>query len=162
MLECEIKEFDIKYAKEISEIIYDNLYKINIKDYGKEYIDEVSKYFTENEIIKNFPNREKSYVAIYNNKVVGTASIDKFRGDTTGRKYIILTVFIKISNHKQGIGRLLINKIEEYAKSINAKEIVIPASIYGCEFYEKLGYEYLNGKKELNEEKEYTMIKKMN
>lgn len=152
----EIKEYQEKYAKEISNIVITNMYEINIKDHGKEIIDKLSKHFTEEEIKKNYPKRTKNYIAIEENKVVGTISIDKFRGDLTGTKYIILTVFVKIEKHHQGIGTMLIKKIEDY---IGVKELYIPASIYGCEFYRKLGYDYLNGKKELNEDKEYTLVK---
>ena len=155
----EIKEYQEKYAKEISNIVITNMYEINIKDHGKEIINKLSKHFTEEEIKKNYPKRTKNYIAIEENKVVGTISIDKFRGDLTGTKYIILTVFVKIEKHHQGIGTMLIKRIEDYAKSIGVKELYIPASIYGCEFYRKLGYDYLNGKKELNEDKEYTLVK---
>lgn len=51
-----IVEYDEKYAKEMSKIIITNMYEINIKDYGKEVIDKISKHFTEEEIKKNFPN----------------------------------------------------------------------------------------------------------
>lgn len=155
----EIKEYQEKYAKEISNIVITNMYEINIKDHGKEIIDKLSKHFTEEEIKKNYPKRTKNYIAIEENTVVGTISIDKFRGDLTGTKYIILTVFVKIEKHHQGIGTMLIKKIEDYAKSIGVKVLYIPASIYGCEFYRKLDYDYLNGKKELNEDKEYTLVK---
>ena len=155
----EIKEYQEKYAKEISNIVITNMYEINIKDHGKEIIDKLSKHFTEEEIKKNYPKRTKNYIAIEENKVVGTISIDKFRGDLTGTKYIILTVFVKIEKHHQGIGTMLIKKIEDYAKSIGVKELYIPASIYGCEFYRKLGYDYLDGIKEQNEDKEYTLVK---
>lgn len=155
----EIKEFKEEYAKEMSDIIITNMYEINIKDHGKDIIDRISKHFTEDEIKRNFPNRDKCFVAIENNKVLGTASISKFRGDESGTKYIILTVFVKMENHHQGIGKMLMQEIEKYAVSIGAKQLVIPASIYGLEFYQKLGYDYLYGKKELNEDKEYTLVK---
>lgn len=160
MNNIEIKEYDEKYAKEMSDIIITNMYEINIKDHGKEVIDKISKHFAEEEIKENFPNKEKCYVAEKDGKVVGTASISKFRGDKTGYKYIIQTVFVNMENHHQGIGTLLINKIEEYAKSINANELVIPSSIYGLEFYRKLGYDYLNEKQ--NEDKEYWLVKYFN
>ena len=154
-----IDEYNEKYAKEMSDIIITNMYEINIKDHGKKVIDRLSKHFTEEEIKKNYPKRIKNYVAIEENKVVGTISIDRLRGDETGKKYIILTLFVKLEKHNQGIGTMLIKKIEEYAKTINAKEVYIPASIYGCEFYHKLGYDYLDGKKEQNEDKEYILVK---
>lgn len=154
-----VVEYDDKYAKEMSKIIITNMYEINIKDHGKEVIDRISKHFTEEEIKKHFPNRTKCFVALDNERVVGTASIDRFRGDKTGTKYIILTVFVRKENHKQGIGKRLIKEIEKYAVQLGIKELIIPASVYGCEFYRKLGYDYLDGKKEQNEDKEYILVK---
>ncbi|HJJ10162.1 MAG TPA: GNAT family N-acetyltransferase [Clostridiaceae bacterium] len=155
----EIKEYQEEYAKEMSNIIITNMYEINIKDHGKEIIDKLSKHFTEEEIKKNYPKRIKNYVAIEESEVVGTISINNLRGDTTGTKYIILTLFVKMEKHHQGIGTMLIKKIENYARSVGAKELYIPASIYACEFYRKLGYDYLDGIKEQNEDKEYTLVK---
>ena len=154
-----IEEFKEEYAKELSDIILSNMYTINIKDHGKEIIDSLAVLFTEEEIKKNFPNRVKSFMAIKDGTVVGTASIDRLRGDETGKKYIILTVFVKMENHRQGIGKMLMEAVESYAATIDAEEIVIPASVYACEFYRKLGYDYLNGIKEQNEEKEYILVK---
>ena len=156
----EIVEYKNEFAKELSEIILNNLYKINIKEQGKNVIDKISKQFTEEEIKKNFQKRVKCLVALKNNKVVGTASIDRFRGDETGKKYIILTVFVKIENHNQGIGKKLIKKIEDIANTIGCKELVILSSVYACEFYRKFGFDYIDGKKIQNEDKEYTLVKK--
>ena len=88
----EIVDYKAEYAKELSEIILDNIYKVNIKDHGKEVIDRIAKHFTEDEIKSKFPKRFKSLVALKNGKVVETASIDKYNGDTTNTKYIILSV----------------------------------------------------------------------
>ncbi len=156
----EIVEYKNEYAKALSEIILSNMYKINIKEHGKDVIDKISKHFTEDEIKKNFPNRTKCLIALKDNKVVGTASIDKYRGDETGEKYIILTVFVKMQNHHQGIGRKLIAKIEDIAINIGCKELVIPSSVYACGFYRKFGFDYLDGKKIQNEDKEYILIKR--
>lgn len=163
----EIKEYEEKYAKGMSEIIRDNLYTINIKDYGKEVIDKIARHFTEEEIQKNFPERVKCFVALKDEKVIGTASLDLIKDmygikiEDNKDKYIILTVFIKKENQHQGVGTKLIEKIEKYACEIGAKELIIPASIYGCEFYKKMGYDYYNGIKELNKDGEYVLSKKI-
>lgn len=98
--------------------------------------------------------------SIKNEKVVGTASIDRYKGDKTGKKYIVLTVFVKIKNHRQGIGKELIENIEKIAVNVGCKELVIPSSVYACEFYRKFGFDYLDGKKIQNEDKEYILTKK--
>ena len=163
----EIREYEEKYSKDISEIILNNLYKINIKDHGKEVIDRIAKHFTEEEIKRNFPERVKCFVAINDGKIVGTASLDVVKDmygvhiDNNKDKYIILTVFIKMENQQQGIGKLLIKEIEKYALQIGAKELIIPASIYGCEFYRKMGYEFYHGIKTPNKDGEYILSKNM-
>ena len=103
-------------------------------------------------------SRTKVFIALENDVVVGTAGLDKSWYNDDG-EYWILTVFVDIAHHKQGIGKMLIHKIEEFAKKMNFKKLVIPASITACEFYHKLGYKYKNDKKELNKDKMYIMEK---
>ena len=158
----EIKEYEEIYAKEMSDIILSNLYTITIKDHGKEIVDGIAKYFTEEQIKKNFDKRVKCYVAILDGKVVGTASLDDFHGNTVENRYMIKTVFVDMDYHKHGIGSQLMRKIEDYAKEIGTKEIIILSSIYALDFYLKLGYDFKDGLKTLNEEKEYTLIKQIN
>ena len=150
----EIREYEEKYANEMSKI----LLEVNSKDYGIEYCKKSAEEFTSHKIKENFGKRTKVLVALENGVVVGTAGIDKSWYNNDG-EYYILTVFIDIAHHKQGIGKILIKELEKFAKQISAKRLVILASIAGCEFYHKLGYEYVNGKKELNEEQMYVMEK---
>lgn len=154
----EIKEYDNKYAQEMSKIIIQNLLEVNSKDYGLEFVKKSVKDFTPEEIKKIFPKRTKVFVALEDNKVIGTAGLDKSWYNDDG-EYWILTVFVDIAHHKQGIGKMLIRELEKFALTISVKKLVIPASITGCEFYHKLGYEYANGKKEFNKEKMYIMEK---
>ncbi len=52
-----------------------------------------------------------------------------------------------MQNHHQGIGKKLIENIEDIAINIGCKELIIPASVYACEFYRKFGFDYLDDKK---------------
>lgn len=154
----EIKEYEDKYAEEISRIVIQNLLEVNSKDYELEYCQNSANDFTVDKILKNFNKRTKVFVALENGVVIGTAGLDKSWYNDDG-EYWILTVFVDIAHHKQGIGKMLIEKIEEFAKEMKFKKLVIPASITACEFYHKLGYEYKDSKKELNEDKMYIMGK---
>jgi len=153
-----ITEYQEKYAKEMSDIIIKNLLEVNSKDYGMEYCKKWAEEFTVDKIIENFSTRSKVLVALKDNLVVGTAGLDKSWYSDDG-EYYILTVFVDISHHKQGIGKMLITELEKFSKEIPAKRLVILASIAGCEFYHKLGYEYVNDKKELNDQQMYMMEK---
>ncbi len=157
-----------KYAKGMSEIILSNLYTITIKDHGKEVVDRIARHFTEEEIKKNFPDRVKCFVAVDEDKVLGTASIDNIKSmygvevENSANKYIILTVFTHLEYQHQGIGKALIQKIDEYASNIGAEEVIILASVYGLEFYKKLGYDFYKGNNSQNEDGEYILSKNFN
>lgn len=157
-MEIKITEYKEEYAKQMSDIIVRNLVEVNSKDYGIECAKKHAEAFSVEKIKEDFPKRTKVYVALDGEKVVGTAGLGKSWYSDDG-EYYVLTVFVDMNYHKQGIGKMLIRKIEEYANEIKAKRLVVPASIFGCEFYHKLGYEYLNGEKVLNEEKMYIMEK---
>ena len=153
----EIKEYDETYVEQISTIIIRNLLEINVKDYGVEKVQEMAKDFTVEKLKDALKNRKKVFVAIKNNEVVGTAGIDVswYNPD----EYYILTVFVKPENHGEGIGRLLIKAIEDYAIHSNFKKLIISASITAHEFYYKLGYRYKDNQKVLNNDNMYLMEK---
>ena len=153
----EIKEYNETYVEQISTIIIRNLLEVNVKDYGAKKVHEMAKDFTVEKLKDTLKNRKKVFVAIKDNKVVGTAGIDVswYNPD----EYYVLTVFVKPENHGEGIGHLLIKAIENYAIHSNFKKLIIPASITAHEFYYKLGYRYKDNQKVLNEENMYLMEK---
>ena len=153
----EIKEYNETYVEQISTIVIRNLLEVNAKDYGVEKVQEMAKDFTVEKLKNTLKNRKKVFVAIKDNDVVGTAGIDVswYNPD----EYYVLTVFVKPENHGEGIGRLLIKTIENYAIHSNFKKLIIPASITAHEFYYKLGYRYKDNRKVLNEENMYLMEK---
>lgn len=153
----EIKEYEEKYIEQISNIIIRNLMEINSKDYEIERIQEMCKDFAVDKLKDTLSSRKKVFVALINDEVVGTAGIDKswYNDD----EYWILTVFVRPENHGQSIGKRLIETIEDFAKTLPTKKLVIPASITAHEFYFKLGYRYKNGTKELNDNNIYIMEK---
>lgn len=152
-----IEEYNEKYLEQISNIIIQNLLTVNSKDYGIEKVKKMAKEFSVENLKNTFSKRKKVFVALIDDKVIGTAGIEKswYNDD----EYWILTVFVKPENHSQGIGRKLIEKIEEFASTLPIKKLIIPASITANGFYYKLGYRYKDGKKELNDEDMYIMEK---
>ena len=61
--------------------------------------------------------------------------------------------------HGQGIGSYIIDTLETDELFLRAERIEIPASITAAEFYRKKGYDYKNGRKELDNEQHYRMEK---
>ena len=83
------------------------------------------------------------YVICDGEKIVGTGTIAPYWGSET--ESILLTIFILPDWQGRGLGRLLIETLEqdEYAK--RAGRIEIPASLTAVNFYRHLGYDYKNG-----------------
>ena len=152
-----IVEYKEKYLEQISNVIIQDLLTVNSNDYGIERVKKMAEDFTVEKLQNSLSKRKKVFVALIDDNVVGTAGIDK--SWNSDDEYWILTVFVKPENHGQGIGKKLIEKIEEYATTLPVKKLIIPASITAHEFYYKLGYKYKDGKKELNDEDMYIMEK---
>ena len=77
----------------------------------------------------------------------------------TLKESILLTIFVLPEFHGKGIGRKIINTLEQDEFFVRATRIEIPASITATEFYRKFGYDYKNGVKELDEEYHYRLEK---
>ena len=152
-----IVEYKEKYLEQISNVIIQDLLTVNSNDYGIERVKKMAEDFTVEKLQNSLSKRKKVFVALIDDNVVGTSGIDKswYSDD----EYWILTVFVKPENHGQGIGKKLIEKIEEYATTLPVKKLIIPSSITAHEFYYKLGYKYKDGKKELNDDDMYIMEK---
>jgi GNAT superfamily N-acetyltransferase len=72
---------------------------------------------------------------------------------------ILLTIFVLAEFQGKGIGRKIIQTLEQDEYALRAKRIEIPASVTGTEFYRKMGYDYKNGVKELEDGVMYRLEK---
>ena len=90
-------------------------------------------------------------------EVIGVGSISSFWGSLT--ESILLTIFVLPELHSKGIGRYIIQTLEQDELFLRADRIEIPASITAVDFYKKTGYDYKNNVKELDEEGHYRLEK---
>ena len=83
------------------------------------------------------------YVAKENGKIIGCGGIGAYWGSLT--ESWIFTVFVHPDYQRKGVGRKIIEFLEndEYAKRAN--RIEIKAAMSAIPFYRKLGYEHKNG-----------------
>ncbi len=125
-----VRKFKKEDAKKVSNLIRRCLLEVNIKDYSKKIMDRMVKHFAPSQIIKNSKERIV-FVAVENDKILGTASI---------KENIILTVFVNPNIHNKGIGSKLMNKVENLAKKNGYKTVKLPSSLTSFEFYKKRGY----------------------
>jgi len=119
-------------------------------------MEKLAKVYDSGKVL-NIANYAHMYVFEWNGKIVGTGSISSFWGSKT--ESILLTIFVLPEFHGKGIGRKIINTLEQDEFYVRATRIEIPASITATEFYRKFGYDYKNGVKELDEEYHYRLEK---
>lgn len=97
------------------------------------------------------------YVVCDKARIVGCGAITGYWGSTT--ESILLTIFVLPEYQRKGIGKQIIQTLEQDDYFLRANRIEIPASITAVEFYRKMGYEYKNGIKELDDEQVYRLKK---
>lgn len=139
-----IRRFLRKDVEAIQSLIIENLSTVNKLDTDPKKITNTINSFTIERIIQQ-SKRSHMYVAedVNTHELVGTASIAPFWNSLT--ESIILTVFTKVNNHKQGIGRQLFEAIYQDDFFIRSHRIEIPSSLYAVGFYKKMGFSYKNG-----------------
>ena len=151
-----IRRFKDEDALEVSELIAYTLRTVNIKDYTEKQIEHTISTLTPEKLI------EKSkwthfYVVCVDEKIIGCGAIGPYWGST--EESSLFTIFVLPEYHGKGIGKKIIEVLEQDEYFLRAKRIEIPASITACEFYLKQGYNYKNGINKIDEERLYRLEK---
>ena len=138
----EIRRFTEADAEAAAQVVAETVVISNSADYPPEYIEHLKR--THNAAMLTQRAKEgHMYVVCDGDKIVGTGTIAPFWGSET--ESIFLTIFVLPEYQGKGLGRLIIETLEqdEYAK--RASRIEIPASLTAVNFYRHLGYDYKNG-----------------
>lgn len=151
-----IRKFQTEDAKEVSALIGKTLRTVNIKDYSEEYVEANVSSHSPDVLIKRAKDGHM-YVVCYDSQIVGCGAIAGYWGSTT--ESILLTVFVLPEYQGKGIGKLIIQTLEQDEFFLRAKRIEIPASITAVGFYRKMGYNYKNGIVEIDNEQVYRLEK---
>lgn len=151
-----IRQFRDADAEAVSALILHTFRVSNSRDYPPEYGDALAQSLSP-EGIRRRAETAHGYVAADGETVIGCGMIAPYFGSET--ESILLTVFVLPEYQGNGIGRQIIETLEQDAYFLRAERIEIPASITAVEFYRKLGYDYKNGVKELDPERHYRLEK---
>jgi ribosomal protein S18 acetylase RimI-like enzyme len=127
----ELRRLDRKFDRQVLECILRSVEISNSPDYPPAIIDyQLHTHYTMDWLSKKM---QSSYfvVALIDNKVVGTGSLD-------GNE--VTTVFVDPDHQQRGIGRTIMGELERYAKNQGLREIILNSSITALGFYKKLDY----------------------
>ncbi|MBQ4265669.1 MAG: GNAT family N-acetyltransferase [Clostridia bacterium] len=137
-----IRRFEEKDAQPVSSLIAQTLRTTNIKDYSSEFIENEINVLTP-EYIAWRASWTHFYVVCEGEEIIGCGAIGPYWGSETESS--LFTIFVLPEHQGRGIGRKIVQTLEEDEFALRARRIEIPASITACAFYRKLGYAYKNG-----------------
>ncbi|MBR4346714.1 MAG: GNAT family N-acetyltransferase [Oscillospiraceae bacterium] len=138
----EIRRFRPEDAQETAQVIAKTLRVSNSRDYPEKFIEQNIVSHSAEELIKA-SNERHMYVICDGDRIIGTGGIAGYWGSLT--ESILLTVFILPEYQGKGLGRKLIETLEQDEYFLRAQRIEIPASLTAVQFYRKMGYDYKNG-----------------
>ena len=144
-----IRRFNIQDANTVSDLIATTLRISNRKDYSEEYLEKDIQCLQSQDIIER-ANRQHFYVVEENGQIIGCGSIGSYWSKEDESS--LFTIFVLPEYQGKGIGRKIIQTLEQDEFFLRARRIEIPASITAIPFYLKMGYTYKNGITEPDEE----------
>ena len=151
-----IRRFKNEDSVELADVIAKTLRTTNIKDYSVDYIENDISFLTAEKLIER-SNWTNLYVVCEDNSIIGCGAIGSYWGKEDESS--LFTIFVLPEYQGKGIGRKIIETLEQDNYFLRAKRIEIPSSITAVEFYRKMGYDYKNGIAELDDEQLYRLEK---
>ena len=151
-----IRRFQEKDAEAVATLLAVTLRTTNIKDYSSEYIEAQVQTHQPQNIIE-WASWTHFYVVCDKERIVGSGAIGPYWGKIDESS--LFTIFVLPEYQGKGIGRKIIQALEQDEYFLRAKRIEIPASITATPFYLKMGYDYKNGIAEIDEEQLYRLEK---
>ena len=151
-----IRSFCEADAEKVSALIIHTLQASNSKDYSAETISALEKKMQPSGVLER-ANWTHFYVAEEGGDIIGCGAIGPYWGSETESS--LFTIFVLPACQGKGVGRKIIETLEQDEFFLRAKRVEVPASITAVDFYRKLGYEYKNGIDRPDEERLYRLEK---
>ena len=151
-----IRRFTEDDAEKVSAMIIQTLKTTNSKDYSEEAINAFERQLQPSHILER-AGWTHFYVVEDNDTIIGCGAIGPYWGSETESS--LFTIFVLPEYQGNGIGRKIIETLEQDEYFLRAKRVEIPASITAVNFYRKLGYDFKNGVDRPDEEQMYRLEK---
>lgn len=151
-----IRRFRKEDSVELADAIAKTLRTTNINDYSEEYIENDISFLTADKLIERSA-WTNMYVVCDDEKIIGCGAIGAYWGKEDESS--LFTIFVLPEYQGKGIGRKIIETLEQDEYFLRAKRVEIPSSITAVEFYKKFGYNYKNGVDTVDDEQLYRLEK---
>ncbi len=126
----------------VSELIRTTMSISNKEDYPEDVLGEMIAFETP-EHVRERAGWTHFYVIEDGDKIVGCGAVGPYWGKED--ESCLFTIFVLPDYQGKGVGRFIMETLENDEFFLRAKRIEIPASITGVPFYLKMGYHYKDG-----------------
>ena len=151
-----IRRFRENDAEKVSSMIIRTERITNSKDYSEEWINAFEKRVQPSLILER-AGWTHFYVVEENDTIIGCGAIGPYWGSETESS--LFSIFVLPEYQCKGIGRKIIETLEQDEYFLRAKRTEVAASITAVNFYRKLGYDYKNGVDRPDKELNYRLEK---
>lgn len=127
-----IREYQSSDCKEITELFYNTVHKVNAKDYSKDQLDAWATGQIDLENWNQSFLEHYSVVAVEDKRIVGFGDIDK-----TG---YLDRLYVHKDYQRQGIASTICDELEQ---AVNERTITTHASITAKPFFAQKGYQVI-------------------
>ena len=134
-----IRRFTENDAEKVSTLIIRTEKITNSKDYSEEWINALEKRAQPSDVLER-AGWTHFYIVEDNDTIIGCGAIGPYWGSETESS--LFTIFVLPEYQGKGIGRKIIETLEQDEYFLRAKRVEVPASITAVNFYRKLGYDY--------------------
>ena len=152
----EIRRFQPADAADTARLIAETLTVTNGKDYSEAYLQKIIAAYSAKALIMQ-AERSHMYVACDGGKIVGCGAAARY--EERPDESILLSIFVQPAYQGKGIGRSIMEALEQDEYCLQSKRIELHASITAVEFYKKLGYACKDGNAQLDDRLLYKLEK---
>ena len=148
-----VRRIEESDAKDVSDLIRKTISISNKKDYPEDLMDQLIEIETPEHVLQR-ASWTHFYVVSDGDAIIGCGAIGPYWGKEDESS--LFTIFVLPDYQGKGVGRLIMETLENDEFFLRAKRIEIPASITGVPFYLKMGYHYKDG---ISEPDDYHLIR---
>lgn len=134
---------------EVTAMIHETIRISNSKDYPPDLVEAMVNAHSPEFILRR-SGWTHFYVALAGETIIGCGAIGPYWDSETESS--LFTIFVMPEYQRTGVGRSIMETLEQDVYFLRANRIEIPASITGVPFYQKMGYGFKNGISEPDEE----------
>lgn len=156
MVPFTVRRFQKKDAQAVYELIAKTTRTTNSIVYEPQYIDDFLEWVTPEKIIER-ASWTHFYVICHGNTVVCSGAVGPYLGHEEECEFF--NIYLLPEYQGKGIGKLMVQTLEQDEFFLRSRRVFVRSSLNALKFYQKLGYDHVNGEFHIDDDDTYRLEK---